>query len=141
MLRLECRLWAFVRDARSVFRRTSLADPSKAPAPNLLARRFCWSRPNQAWVGDITYIWTEAGWAYLASLVDLCTRAIVGWSLSRRCDAVLALRALNNAVARHRPAPGLLLHTDRGATYTANSYRTRLRELGMVGSMSRRGNC
>lgn len=123
------------------FRRTTRADPSHAPAPNLLDRRFQWSRPNQAWVGDITFIWTQQGWVYLAILVDLCTRAIVGWAVSRDCDTELALRCLNAAVARHKPPPGLMHHTDRGSTYTAGAYRRRLEQLGMVASMSRRGNC
>ena len=100
-----------------------------------------WPEPNQAWVGDITYVWTLAGWAYLAVLVDLCTRRIVGWAVSAHCDTELALRALTNAVARHRPAPGLLHHTDRGSTYTAGDYRDALKDYGMVASMSRKGNC
>lgn len=123
------------------FRRTTEADPTHAPAPNVLDRRFDWAKPNQAWAGDITFVWTLEGWVYLAILVDLCTRAIVGWSVSRSCDAALALRCLDNAVARHRPPPGLLHHTDRGATYTAHEYRRRTRELGMIESMSRKGNC
>lgn len=123
------------------FRRTTEADNTKAPAPNLLGREFHRDQPNQAWVGDITYVWTQRGWVYLAILVDLCTRGIVGWAVSRRCDAELALLALNRAVARHRPPPGLLYHTDRGSTYTADDHRERLRELQMVCSMSRKGNC
>jgi transposase InsO family protein len=94
-----------------------------------------------AWCGDITFIWTEQGWVYLALLIDLCTRSIVGWAVSERCDTELALRCLNRAVARHRPGAGLLHHSDRGSTYTAAAYRSRLRELGMTQSMSRRGNC
>lgn len=123
------------------FRRTTESDPSHVPAPNVLDRRFTWSHPNQAWVGDITYVWTTRGWSYLALLVDLCTRSIVGWAVSDRCDTELALRALDAAVARHRPPPGLLHHTDRGSTYTARAYRDRLDVLGMTASMSRRGNC
>ena len=123
------------------FRRTTEADPSKVPAPNLLQRNFHRDRPNQAWVGDITAIWTQAGWAYLALLVDLCTRRIVGWAVSSSCDTNLALRALEQAVARHVPPPGLLHHTDRGSTYTADAYRARLRAHDMVCSMSRTGNC
>jgi transposase InsO family protein len=123
------------------FRRTTQSDRSHTPAPNLLARRFNWEVPNRAWAGDITYVWTAEGWCYLALLVDLCTRAIVGWALSDRCDTNLALRALDTAVARHRPAAGLLHHTDRGSTYTAADYRARLHELGMHASMSRKGNC
>jgi putative transposase len=123
------------------YRRTTQADASHVPGKNILDRRFDWSQPCQAWVGDITYIWTVAGWTYLAILVDLCTRGIVGWAVSNRCDTVLALRALDGAVARHRPGRGLIHHTDRGSTYTATDYRKRTRALGMVESMSRKGNC
>jgi putative transposase len=123
------------------FRRTTEANPSHVPAPNLLDRRFNWQAPNQAWAGDITFIWTQQGWVYLAILVDLCTRAIVGWSVGLHCDAELALRCLDVAVARHKPPPGLLHHTDRGSTYTAAAYRKRVAELGMIESMSRKGNC
>ena len=126
---------------RKRFRRTTQADPAHVPAPNLLDRRFDWSEPNQAWVGDITYILTVAGWVYLALLVDLCTRKAVGWALSKNCDTDLALRALRNAVARERPPPGLLHHTDRGSTYTAKGYQDELKRLGMTVSMSRKGNC
>jgi transposase InsO family protein len=123
------------------YRATTESDPTHVPAPNILNRRFTWSAPNQAWVGDITYVWTTRGWSYLAILVDLCTRSIVGWAVSDRCDTELALRALDAAVARHRPPAGLVHHTDRGSTYTARAYRDRLEELGMIASMSRRGNC
>lgn len=84
---------------------------------------------------------SQYGWAYLAILIDLCTRAVVGWAVSTRCNAALARKALDAAVARHRPAPGLLHHTDRGATYTAKLYRDRLHTYRMRQSMSRRGNC
>lgn len=123
------------------FRRTTEANPNHVPAPNLLDRQFDWSRPDQAWVGDITYIWTLAGWVYLAIMVDLCTRGIVGWAVGQHCDTSLALRALDVAVARRRPQRGLLHHTDRGSTYTAEDYRKRQRDVGMVTSMSRKGNC
>lgn len=123
------------------FRRTTEADPSKVPAPNLLDRRFDGWQPDEAWVGDITYIWTLMGWVYLALVVDLGTRAIVGWAVGRHCDTALALRALNAAVARRRPPRGVLHHTDRGATYTADAYQARLQELGMRVSMSRKGDC
>ena len=123
------------------FRRTTQADPAHVPAENVLDRRFDDWQPDQAWVGDITFIWTLAGWAYLAILVDLCTRAIVGWAVSDRCDAALALRALDAAIARRKPPPGLLHHTDRGSTYTAAAYRARTRAHGMLTSMSRKGNC
>jgi putative transposase len=123
------------------FRRTTQSNPKHVPAPNVLDRRFMWPEPNQAWAGDITYVWTRAGWAFLAILVDLCTRRIAGWAVSEHCDTELALQALSAAVARHRPAPGLLHHTDRGSTYTASDYRDALKDLEMVTSMSRKGNC
>jgi putative transposase len=123
------------------FRVTTNANPKHEPAPNLLDRRFHWAAPNQAWVGDITFIWTQESWVYLAILVDLCTREIVGWSVSRHCDSALAQKCLAGAVARHRPPPGLLHHTDRGSTYTAADYRALLDSFGMIASMSRRGNC
>jgi transposase InsO family protein len=123
------------------FRRTTQADAAHVPSPNLLNRHFTRAAPHEAWCGDITFIWTEQGWAYLAILIDLCTRSIVGWAVSEHCDTELALRCLNRAVARHRPRAGLLHHSDRGSTYTASAYRSRLGELGMTQSMSRRGNC
>lgn len=141
--RVEARMKALgLRSKRAKrFRHTTQADAAHAPSPNLLDRRFTMATPNEAWCGDITFIWTEQGWTYLALLIDLCTRSIVGWAVSERCDAQLALSCLNRAVARHRPGVGLLHHTDRGATYTAAAYRARLLDLGMTQSMSRRGNC
>lgn len=141
--RVEARMRALGLRARRPkhFRRTTQADAAHVPAPNLLDRRFNWPRPSQAWVGDITFIWTRDGWAYLAILVDLCTRAIVGWAVSDRCDSALAQTCLRRAVARHRPPPGLLHHTDRGSTYTAHDYQALLRAFGMTASMSRKGNC
>jgi putative transposase len=123
------------------FRRTTVRDPRQQPAPNVLARRFGWELPNQAWVGDITYLLTHAGWVYLAILVDLCTRAIIGWTTSTRCDGELALACLNKAVGLQKPSPGLLVHHDQGSTYTAGDYRKRLDELSALSSMSRKGNC
>lgn len=123
------------------FRKTTHVDPRHAPAPNILDRRFMWPEPNQAWCGDITYVWTQSGWAFLALLVDLCTRRITGWSVSEHCDTALALSALSDAVARHRPTAGLVHHTDRGSTYTAGDYRRALQDYEMVASMSGKGNC
>lgn len=123
------------------FRKTTRIDPGHAAAPNILDRRFMWPEPNQAWCGDITYVWTRSGWAFLALLVDLCTRRITGWSVSEHCDTALALSALSDAVTRHRPAPGLVHHTDRGSTYTAGDYRRALENHEMVASMSGKGNC
>lgn len=141
--RVEARMRALGLQARRPkrFRRTTDSAHAFPAAPNLLNRRFSWDRPNAAWVGDISFIWTTLGWVYLAILVDLCTRRIVGWATSTHCDTELALRALNDAVARHQPPRGLLHHTDRGSTYANHDYRKRLEELGMIASMSRVGNC
>ena len=123
------------------FRRTTDSAHAFPMAPNVLNRRFTWEEPNKAWVGDITFIWTSMGWLYLSLLVDLCTRKIVGWATSTKCDTALALKALNNAAARYKPTPGLVHHTDRGSTYASHDYRDRLDKLGMIASMSRTGNC
>ena len=109
-------------------------------APNLLQRQFTFSRPNQAWVGDITYIPTGEGWLYLAIVKDLCTKKIVGYAFSQRIDTQLTLDALNMAVRRERPAPGLIFHSDRGVQYAAAAFRKRLAALGIRQSMSRKGN-
>jgi len=122
------------------YRVTTQADGSPV-APNLLARRFDGHAPNEVWVGDVTYIWTLEGWLYLAILIDLGTRGIVGWATSEWCDTSLCLLALERAVARYHPSKGLMHHTDRGSTYTSEAYQKRLRALGIVTSMSRKGNC
>lgn len=109
-------------------------------APNLLQRQFTFSRPNQAWVGDITYIPTGEGWLYLAIVKDLCTKKIVGYAFSQRIDTQLTLDALNMAVRRERPAPGLIFHSDRGVQYAAAAFRERLDSLGVRQSMSRKGD-
>jgi transposase InsO family protein len=111
--RVEARMRALDLRSKRVkrFRRTTQADSAHAPSPNVLDREFTRATPHEAWCGDITFIWTQQGWVYLALLIDLCTRSIVGWAVSERCDAELALRCLNRAAARHRPSAGLLHHT------------------------------
>ena len=103
-------------------RRTAMFRASRV-APNLLQRQFTFSRPNQAWVGDITYIPTGEGWLYFAIVKDLCTKKIVGYAFSQRIDTQLTLDALNMAVRRERPAPGLIFHSDRGVQYAAAAFR------------------
>jgi putative transposase len=110
-------------------------------APNILAGRFDWERPNQAWVGDITYIPTDEGWLYLAVLLDLCSRRIVGWAMDKRVTRHLPLRALHMAIQRRRPAPGLIHHTDRGSQYASTDYRAVLDAEKMICSMSAKGRC
>lgn len=110
-------------------------------APNLLERDFSPAGPNQAWVGDITYIPTRQGWLYLAVLVDLWSRRVVGYATSARIDRHLVLDALKMAQGLRRPAPGLVHHTDRGSQYASNDYRAALDDAGLHCSMSRKGDC
>jgi len=121
--------------------RTSVRDLSHPVAPNLLARDFDAQRPDERWVTDITYVWTQAGWVYLAAILDLYSRAVVGWAVDTSLTARLALRALEAAVTRRRPGAGLLHHSDRGCQYTGQDYRAALAAQGVTVSMSRKGNC
>jgi transposase InsO family protein len=110
-------------------------------APNLLDRHFEAAAPNQVWVGDVTFLPTLEGWLYLAVLIDLFSRRIVGWSMSDKNDEALTLSALGMAIDQRAPAPGLIHHTDRGTTYAATEYQDVLRRNGIRCSMSRKGNC
>ena len=110
-------------------------------AENLLNRQFQRSQPNEAWVTDTTYIWTGEGWLYLAAMLDLFSRRIVGWAMGPQNDTGLVLRALHMAAQRRRPPKGLLHHSDRGSTYASGDYQAALRQYGMTCSMSRKGNC
>lgn len=110
-------------------------------APNLLDQNFEAERPNQIWVSDITYIPTDEGWLYLASTMDLFSRAVVGWSMSASLKAISATASLRMAIERRSPSAGLLHHSDRGVQYTSDEFRKALKNHGMVSSMSRKGNC
>ena len=111
-------------------------------AKNVLAREFSRPVPNQAWVGDITYVQTAEGWLYLAVLLDLYSRRVVGWAMSDRIDRHLVLGALSMAVInRGVPEGGVLHHTDRGSQYASEDYRKALESYGFAASMSRKGNC
>lgn len=123
------------------FRCTTDSRHSLPIAPNLLDRNFDPGQPDRAWAGDVTYIATEQGWLYLAVLIDLFSRRVVGWSVSRSNDAKLAQMALMRALRARRPRPGLLHHTDRGSPYAALAYTAILRQNGAVASMSRAGDC
>lgn len=116
-------------------------DRSRKAAPNLVARYFEAERPNEIWMSDITYIPTQEGWLYLAAVMDLCTRKIVGWSLKGTLETEIALEALDRAVAMERPPEDLIHHSDRGVQYSCLSYQQRLWRHGMHCSMSRRGDC
>ena len=110
-------------------------------AENLLDREFTVSAPDKAWVVDITYLWTREGWVYLAAVVDLFSRKIVGWAMSHRMTTDLELDALRMAYWCRKPAAGLLHHSDQGSQYASHDYQNELKKQQMVCSMSRKGNC
>jgi putative transposase len=122
--------------------RTTVADPAATPAPNVVARDFHPSAPDRLWVGDITYVPTDEGWLYVATLLDACSRRVVGWAMADHLRTELAEGALRMALTRRRPAAGELVHhTDRGCQYTADRYQAVLAAYGVTCSMSRRGDC
>ena len=110
-------------------------------AANTLNRRFTIERPNRVWAGDISYVWTTEGWLYLAVVLDLYSRAVIGWAMGARLTGDLAQQALTMAIHHRTPKAGLLHHSDRGSQYAATAYQQLLTTHGMTGSMSRRGNC
>jgi len=125
-------------------RRFKVTTDSKHDLPvagNLLNRQFACDAPNRVWVSDITYIWTMEGWLYLAVVIDMFNRAVVGWSMSERIDRVLALDALGMAVSRRSPSAGLIHHSDRGSQYASYDYQNALLSHRMLCSMSRKGDC
>jgi putative transposase len=130
-----------VARARRPFRVTTAANPAHQVEPNVLAREFSATRPNERWVTDISYVSTDEGWCYLAAIIDLFSRSVVGWSLDATLSTKLPLAALDMALRRRNPKPGLLHHSDRGCQYTSAEYRVALAERGVDVSMSRKGNC
>lgn len=120
---------------------TTKASPGHVRYPNLLARQFAAPTANRVWVGDVTSVWTLEGWLYLAVLLDLHSRRVIGWSMGAACGDELTLAALQMALDLRKPRPGLLHHTDRGAHYTSDRYQAQLRGHGVICSMSRTANC
>ena len=110
-------------------------------SPNVLGRQFNPTGSNQAWVADITYIRTRSGWLYLAVVLDLFARKVVGWAMAPDMQATLVCQALQLAIVQRRPAPGLIVHSDRGSQYASALHQKLLTQHGLVGSMSRKGNC
>ena len=110
-------------------------------SPNVLARQFDQPLPNQAWASDITYIRTRSGWLYLATVLDLHSRKIVGWAMAPEMPATLVCAALQMAIAQRNPCAGLIVHSDRGTQYASGAHQALLTKHGLVGSMSRKGNC
>ena len=131
------------KTCRAAFRpMTTQVDPSKRPAANVLDRDFTATAPDRKWVTDITYLSTATGWVYLAAVIDLFSRKVVGWSVSRSLATDLVQTALKDAVEKRRPDSSQLLHhSDRGCQYTSEAYQQTLRTLGITCSMSRTGNC
>jgi transposase InsO family protein len=107
----------------------------------LLDRDFAAEQPNQKWAGDISYVWTREGWLYLAVILDLHSRRIIGWAVSNRMKRDLAIRALNMAIAFRSPPKGCIHHTDRGSQYCSHDYQKILHQHGFKVSMSGKGNC
>ena len=123
------------------FKRTTDSHHAWPVAPNLLDQDFTAAGPNEKWGADISYIWTKQGWLYLAVVIDLFARRVVGWSTNDRLHRNLALAALRKAVVKRRPAAGLIHHSDRGSQYCSMDYQAELDALGILISMSGRGNC
>ena len=124
--------------------RTTDSQHAQPVAPNVLNRQFGVARvagPDRVWVSDLTYVPTHEGWLYLAIVLELASRRVVGWAMRETLDADLALAALRMALADRRPTPGLLHHSDRGSQYACGEYRTLLAAHGIVASMSKRGDC
>lgn len=123
------------------FKRTTDSNHQHGASPNLLNRAFTVSKPNQVWVGDITYIRTNEGWLYLAVMLDLYSRQVVGWQMSNRIDRHLVCDALQAALLTRGNPRGLMVHSDQGIQYASKDYRQLISQHQLVQSMSRRGNC
>jgi transposase InsO family protein len=123
------------------FKATTNSKHDEAISPNLLNRNFKVDKPNTVWVGDITYIWTDMGWLYLATVIDLFSRKVVGWSMSDRMKTSLVNDAMQMAIWQRKPPKGLIWHTDRGSQYASKAHRALLSQHGISQSMSRKGDC
>lgn len=123
------------------FKATTDSDHRFNVAANLLDRDFSADHPNQKWAGDLSYLWTQEGWLYLAIILDLHSRRVISWAVSSRMKRDLAIRALKMAIALRQPSPGCLHHTDRGSQYCSHDYQKVLRKHGFQVSMSGKGNC
>ena len=123
------------------FKATTQSAHNLPVADNLLKQDFTASRPNQKWAGDITYLWTNEGWYYLAVVLDLYSRKVIGWAMSERMTARLVCDALAMALFRRKQPKGVIVHTDRGSQYCSQDYQTLLRDHGLICSMSAKGCC
>lgn len=127
--------------AAKKFKATTYSKHNLPVAPNLLEQNFTADQPNQKWVGDITYLWTDEGWLYLAIMIDLYSRKIVGWAMSERMTAALVCNALEMALWRRKMPSGVIVHSDRGSQYCSNDYQNLITKHGLLCSMSAKGNC
>lgn len=132
---------AIVVKRNKKFKATTDSNHSFNIAPNLLDRDFFAEQSNQKWAGDISYVWTREGWLYLAVIIDLHSRRVIGWAVSSRMKRDLAIRALKMAIALRNPPKGCIHHTDRGSQYCSHDYQKLLRQHGFKVSMSGKGNC
>jgi putative transposase len=123
------------------FKRTTNSNHNHNIAPNLLDGDFQATETNQKWAGDISYLWTAEGWLYLAVIIDLFSRRVIGWAVSDRLKRDLPTEALKRAIALRQPPPGVIHHSDRGSQYCSNDYRKLLKDHGFLASMSGKGNC
>jgi putative transposase len=127
--------------SRKKFKVTTNSDHQQPVFDNVLDRGFDVNEPDRAYVQDITYVWTQEGWLYLAVVIDLFSRKVVGWSMGSRMKTQLVCDALNMAIWQRKPKAGLIVHSDRGSQYASKLYRKLLKQHKFVGSMSRLGNC
>ena len=127
--------------AKKKFKATTNSKHNYPVAPNLLKQQFYAQRPNQIWVSDITYVWTSEGWLYVAAILDIWSRKIVGWAMSNRQTKELAIRALNQAIGRRPRETGIIHHSDRGSQYASNEYKKVLNKYSFRQSMSKKGDC
>ena len=127
--------------AAKKYKATTNSNHKLPVAPNLLEQNFEASKPNEKWVSDITYIWTEEGWLYLAVMMDLYSRKVIGWSLSERMTSQLVIDALEMALGNRQMPRGVIVHSDRGSQYCSHDYQRRFIDYGLICSMSKRGDC
>ncbi len=135
------RLNGIVAIQKRKFRVTTNSKHDYPVWPNVLNRNFVVERPNTVWVSDITYIWTLEGWLYLAVVLDLFSRGVVGMAMDKTLEDTLVLQAMRQAILRRNPEKGLIFHSDRGSQYAGNDFKALLAQNEFIGSMSRKGNC
>lgn len=140
-IRKSLKRQGLVPKAARLFKVTTDSNHSLPVAPNLLERNFTASKPNEKWVSDITYIQTTEGWLYLAMIIDLFSRKVIGWSMSENIDADLVCAALKMALWRRKFPKGVIVHSDRGSQYASTAFRKIIAEKQLIQSMSRKGDC